>query len=42
MVDIWRNGERDESTVHYFAFTDLKWDEFTRTGFVFDQLPKRD
>jgi hypothetical protein len=42
MVDIWRNGERDESTVHYFAFTDLKWDEFTQTGFMFGPLPVRD
>lgn len=42
MVDMWRNGERDESTVHYFAFKELKWDEFTKTGFMFGPMPERD
>ncbi len=36
MVDIWRNGNEEKTTTHYFPLDQMTWDEFTETGFIFD------
>jgi hypothetical protein len=33
---------KDDWSNHYFSFGELKWDEFTRTGFAFDALPQHE
>jgi hypothetical protein len=35
MVDIWRHNDPETATVHYLPLSDMKWNEFSQTGFVF-------
>ena len=40
MVDLWRKENKEEITTHFYPLTQMTWDEFTQTGFMFG--PKQD